>query len=113
MADEKNLNPKELDVPPTDDLARESVDGSENSVADKADMDRMGKSQQLGRNFHQWTMVFFTSMIQATWEVVLVANTSGLVNGGLAGLFWSYIWTFLGFLAIVLSLAEMSSMHVT
>jgi amino acid transporter len=33
-----------------------------------------------------------------------------LVNGGLAGLFWSYIWTFLGFFTIVSSLAEMSSM---
>jgi hypothetical protein len=70
----------------------------------------------------------FTSMVQATWEVILVyvfplhclwaaltdccsAPVFGLVNGGLAGLFWSYVWTFFGFCAIVLSLAEMSSMY--
>jgi choline transport protein len=41
------------------------------------------------------------------------ANTSGLINGGLAGLFWSYLWTFVRFLFIVASLAEMSSMAPT
>lgn len=40
------------------------------------------------------------------------ANTQGLVNGGLAGLFWSYVWTFLGFSLIIMSLAEMASMYV-
>ena len=110
MADEKNLPSKELDVPVTEEMARDSIEESQSTVTDKADMDRMGKSQQFGRIFHQWTMVFFTSMVQATWETVLVANTSGLINGGLAGLFWSYIWTFLGFFAIVVSLAEMASM---
>jgi choline transport protein len=34
-------------------------------------------------------------------------------NGGLAGLFWGYIWTFLGFFTIVMSLAEMASMAPT
>jgi hypothetical protein len=34
----------------------------------------------------------------------------GIINGGLAGIFWSFIWTFFGFCAIVLSLAEMASM---
>lgn len=38
------------------------------------------------------------------------APVGGLINGGLAGLFWSYIWTFVGFVFIVLSLAEMASM---
>lgn len=58
-------------------------------------------------------MIMFTSMIQGTWEVVLLANTAGLVNGGLAGLFWGYIWTFIGFFSIVMSLAEMASMAPT
>lgn len=52
-------------------------------------------------------------MIQGTWEVVLLANTAGMVNGGLAGLFWGYIWTFVGFFSIVMSLAEMASMAPT
>lgn len=40
------------------------------------------------------------------------ANTQGLTDGGLAGLFWAYIWNFIGFSFVVLSLAEMASMLV-
>jgi hypothetical protein len=38
------------------------------------------------------------------------ANTQGLVDGGIAGLFWSYVWTFIGFGIVMMSLAEMASM---
>jgi hypothetical protein len=38
------------------------------------------------------------------------ANTQGLIDGGLAGVFWSYIWTYFGFGFVILSLAEMASM---
>jgi hypothetical protein len=74
-------------------------------------------------------MIMFTSLVQASWETVILsvthsssnlstiyadtpfrASTPGLINGGLAGLFWGYIWTFIGFFTIVLSLAEMASM---
>jgi hypothetical protein len=36
----------------------------------------------------------------------------GLFDGGLAGLFWSFIWTFLAFGYVGLNVAEMSSMYV-
>ena len=58
-------------------------------------------------------MVMFTSMVQGTWETVIIAPVGVLVNGGPAGLFWSYIWTFVGFTPIVMSLAEMASMAPT
>jgi len=48
-----------------------------------------------------------------TWEFVLLANTQGLVSGGRAGLFWSYIWTLVGYAFITASLAEMASMAPT
>ncbi|OAX79052.1 hypothetical protein ACJ72_06632 [Emergomyces africanus] len=51
---------------------------------DRDDMNRMGKRQEL--------------------------IDVGLTNGGLAGLFWSYIWTFIGFGFVIFSLAEMASM---
>lgn len=41
----------------------------------------------------------------------MLANTQGLIDGGLAGLFWSFIWTFLAFSFVGLSLAEMASMY--
>jgi hypothetical protein len=40
------------------------------------------------------------------------ANTQGLVDGGLAGLFWSYIWSFIGMSLVMASLAEMASMSI-
>jgi amino acid transporter len=58
-------------------------------------------------------MIMFTSMVQSTWEIILIAPIGGLLNGGLAGLFWGYIWTFIGFVFIVMSLAEMASMAPT
>lgn len=45
--------------------------------------------------------------------MLLVASTEGLVAGGVAGLFWSYIWTYVGNAFVVLSLAEMASMAPT
>ena len=41
----------------------------------------------------------------------MVASKEGLINGGLAGLFWSYIWTFVAFTFVQMSLAEMASMY--
>lgn len=35
-----------------------------------------------------------------------------MTDGGLAGLFWSYLWTFIGFGFVMFSLGEMASMFV-
>jgi hypothetical protein len=77
---------------------------------DRRDMHRMGRNQELMRMFRSFSTFSFTIVLQATWEVVLLANSQGLRNGGLAGTFWSLIWTYAGFMLIVLSMAEMSSM---
>ena len=47
------------------------------------------------------------------YQVLLVASTQGLIAGGVAGLFWSYVWTYAGMALVVLSLAEMASMAPT
>ncbi|MCJ1485518.1 hypothetical protein MMC06_005692 [Schaereria dolodes] len=77
---------------------------------DQRDMQRMGKRQELLRNFRPLSALSFTTLLQATWEFLLIANTQGLTDGGLAGLFWQYLWTFIGFGIVMLSLAEMASM---
>ncbi|KAF2404838.1 putative GABA permease [Trichodelitschia bisporula] len=81
--------------------------------SDSEEMYRMGKDPQFRRLFRQSTMIMFTSIVQQTWEAVLIANGTGLLNGGLAGLVWSYVWTFAGFMLICLSLGEMASMAPT
>lgn len=85
----------------------------DDSQSDKKDMVRMGKVQELRRNYRPLSALAFTVIIQGTWEVLLTATTQGLVDGGPAGLIWSYVWTFIGFTFIVASLAEMASMAPT
>ncbi|KAL5379176.1 hypothetical protein DPSP01_008625 [Paraphaeosphaeria sporulosa] len=80
---------------------------------DSNDMVRMGKVQELRRNYHSLSALAFTVIIQGAWEVLLTATTQGLVDGGPAGLIWSYVWTFIGFSFVVASLAEMASMAPT
>ncbi|KAF2470504.1 amino acid transporter [Lindgomyces ingoldianus] len=77
---------------------------------DQKDMWRMGKLQELKRNYRPLSALSFAVVLTAVWEFLLIANTQGLVDGGVAGVFWSYIWTFIGFGFVELSLAEMASM---
>lgn len=81
--------------------------------SDQKDMQRMGKIPQLRRNFPRISLISFICVMVSTWEVLFLANSQGLADGGLAGLFWSYLWTFLGFALIAASLAEMASMAPT
>lgn len=64
----------------------------------------------LQRNYRPLSALSFAIVLTAIWEYLMVACTQGLINGGLAGLFWSYIWTFVGFTFVEMSLAEMASM---
>lgn len=80
---------------------------------DQKDMSRMGKKQELRRNFRGLSTIAFVVILQGTWEVLLAASYQGMYSGGLAGLFWSYVWTFCGFSLVVVSLAEMASMAPT
>ncbi len=80
---------------------------------DEKDMARMGRKPQLRRNFRQVSAISFVCVMVSTWEVLFLANSQGLTDGGLAGLFWSYVWTLIDFALIAASLAEMASMAPT
>lgn len=73
----------------------------------------MGKRQKVQREFQYLSTIGFASCVLGTYEIFLTTNTSGLRDGGLAGLFWSLIWTYIGQSFVVLSLAEMASMAPT
>ncbi|KAJ1707400.1 GABA permease [Aspergillus flavus] len=75
---------------------------------DQSDMTRMGKIQELKRNLRPLAALSFASVLQATWEFLLIGNTEALVNGGRAGLFWTYMWTFAGFGLIILTMSPTS-----
>jgi choline transport protein len=99
-----------LDEPEPD---RSSGDPLHSTVIDARDMQRMGKAQELRRNFKYISTLFFVTVLTATWEYLLIANTTGLIDGGRPGLLWTLIWSIAGMTFVTLSLAEMSSMAPT
>ncbi|KAE8377728.1 amino acid/polyamine transporter I [Aspergillus bertholletiae] len=80
-----------------------------NTTQDNLDMQRLGKTQQLKRNFRFLSILGFNCTLMATWESILLTSNYGLINGGRAGMVYVYIGTFIGFFASVASLAEIAS----
>ncbi|ORY09001.1 amino acid permease-like protein [Clohesyomyces aquaticus] len=80
---------------------------------DAQDMYRMGKKQELRRNFRMISIVGFVVILQSTWESALLAAYFGLFNGGTAGVIWMTVITWLFVMAMIASLAEMASMAPT
>ncbi|KAF2726093.1 amino acid transporter [Polychaeton citri CBS 116435] len=80
---------------------------------DENDMYRLGKKQELRRNFKFFSIVGFVTIMQATWESSLLASSFGLFNGGTAGVIWCTIAVWLCIMAMVASMAEMASMAPT
>ncbi|KAL8901257.1 MAG: hypothetical protein Q9207_005289 [Kuettlingeria erythrocarpa] len=80
---------------------------------DEYDMTRIGKEQELLRNFQFLSVLGFTTVILSTWETVLYTVSYGLINGGLASLVWMFLVASVGMGTVVLSLAEMASMAPT
>ena len=107
MEHEKNI----AVVRPTEDVADDVAQNFTDN--DRRDMRRMGKKQELLRNFRIFTSIAFTSCVMGTWEILLTSNYPALLDGGLAGLWWQMIWCYIGQTFIVLSLSEMSSMAPT
>lgn len=91
----------------------QDVDGFGSNDLDQVNMERMGKKQEMNRVFKQVSLVSFTCICMSTWEWMIMSNTQGLVDGGRAGLFWSYIWTFVGYGFLAASMADMASMAPT
>ncbi|KAM5434525.1 hypothetical protein McanMca71_006219 [Microsporum canis] len=85
-------------------------DGFESSPADAADMQRMGKEQQLVRRFRFLSMASFVAVATASWEFTVFNLTGGLTNGGRPMLIYPMLWNIAGFCPIYLSMAEMASM---
>nr|OQO17064.1 hypothetical protein B0A51_15996 [Rachicladosporium sp. CCFEE 5018] len=97
-----------------EDSSLEGQDGhlsrTKSTQDDAAGMRRMGKEQQLVRQFRLLSITSFVAIATAAWEIGLFVLTPGLVDGGRSGLLWNTIWNFIGFGPIYLSMAEMASM---
>ncbi|KAF2464360.1 amino acid transporter [Lindgomyces ingoldianus] len=76
-------------------------------------MRRLGKQQLFKRNFGFVSIFGFSLILMGTWETLLGTVAFGLGNGGPSGLIYTYIGVYIGFILVVASMAEMSSMAPT
>ncbi|KAL2004970.1 hypothetical protein VTN00DRAFT_2820 [Thermoascus crustaceus] len=83
------------------------------TLQDRQDMWRIGREQELNRNFRFLSVLGFTAVLMCTWEAVMFGSQYGLLDGGAAGMIYTYIGAIVGFSAVILSMAEMASMAPT
>ncbi|OAA56905.1 Amino acid/polyamine transporter I [Cordyceps fumosorosea ARSEF 2679] len=84
--------------------------GNEN---DRRDMARMGKIQEMRRNFKSLTVLGFCAILMCSWESLLSTASLALTNGGSAGLIYTWLIAWAGFNAVYASMAEMASVAPT
>ncbi|KAF2159782.1 hypothetical protein M409DRAFT_70827 [Zasmidium cellare ATCC 36951] len=94
-----------------DNVAYKATRGG--NANDLRDLARMGKTQQLQRNFRLVTMFGFSAILMCSWESLLSTLSIALQNGGTAGLIWTWLIVWIGFTAVYMSMAEMGSMAPT
>lgn len=74
---------------------------------------KAGETEELQEGFNVWSLGALLVCLMATWEALATVVASALTNGGPPCLFYNYIISFLGTLALAASMAEMASMFPT
>ncbi|KAK7981391.1 hypothetical protein PG988_003629 [Apiospora saccharicola] len=108
MTDTK-IDPATVDI----ELDTEVTDLRDGNARDRRDMTRMGKAQELKRNFRFLSIFGFSMILMQAWESVLAVGSIGLTNGGTAGYIWMFLICWIGFGFVNTSMAEMGSMAPT
>ncbi|OGM41093.1 putative amino acid permease [Aspergillus bombycis] len=91
----------------------DGVSAKGGTMQDRKDMWRVGRDQELNRNFRFLSVLGFTAVLMCTWEAVLFGSSYGLTNGGKGGMIYTYLGGLAGFSFVILSMAEMASMAPT
>ena len=74
---------------------------------------KLGKKSVLERRFGLLSIIGFTCTVLVTWEGALILFTTGLTNGGSAGLVYGYLFVWIGTIAVFTTMAELASMAPT
>lgn len=83
------------------------------SDRDDLDMQRIGKRQQLSRNFHPGSVLGLATSVSSTWISYLTASGFILIDGGRAGAIWMFVISWVCMMPVVASMAEMASIAPT
>ncbi|PSN71292.1 amino acid transporter [Corynespora cassiicola Philippines] len=115
MAEIKAL---EVTIPSSEISGAESqqdavVSEKKGTAGDQKDMQRMGKVQELRRNFRFVSIFGYSMILMATWETLLTTLSISLTNGGTGGAIFVFLGTALGMGFVITSMAEMASMAPT
>ncbi|KAH8597524.1 amino acid transporter-like protein [Bisporella sp. PMI_857] len=70
-------------------------------------------TQELRHNFSVWSLSSLCLCLMATWEALSSVVAAALISGGAPCLFFNYVISFLGTIAVAVSLAEIASMYPT
>lgn len=70
-----------------------------------------GETEELRQGFNVWSLGALLVCLMATWEALATVVTSALTNGGPPRLFYNYIISYLGTLALAASMAEIASIY--
>lgn len=87
--------------------------GTGNSSRDDARLQRLGKRPQLNRSFGFMSILGFSCSALLSWEGVLVNSVTALLNGGPAGVIWSFLVNWLGTISVYAALGELASIAPT
>ncbi|KAH3994513.1 hypothetical protein HBI56_160530 [Parastagonospora nodorum] len=110
-----SITKADADIELHDSDSQKDVVGSakKGTPNDQRDMHRMGKTQELRRNFRFVSIFGYSMILMATWETVLTTLMIPLTNGGPGGAIFTFLGTAVGMGFVITSMAEMASMAPT
>ncbi|CZR54079.1 related to HNM1-Choline permease [Phialocephala subalpina] len=71
------------------------------------------QQHELRQQFSVWSLGSLCLCLMATWEALSTVVATALISGGAPCLFYNYLTSFLGTVAVACSLAEIASMYPT
>ncbi|KAI8931072.1 hypothetical protein NX059_012083 [Plenodomus lindquistii] len=83
------------------------------SDADERELAAIGKKSVLRRNFSPLAILGLACAIMVTWEGMFSVFIFGLMNGGPAGLLYGFLFCWVGWLAVVMTMGELVSIWPT
>ncbi|KAE9368169.1 amino acid transporter-like protein [Stipitochalara longipes BDJ] len=94
-------------------MSSEKCTPSSPSDEEGLQVQELGTTEELRRDFSIWSLGSLCLCLMGTWEALTSVVAAALTNGGAPCLFYNYIITFLGTIAIACSLAEIASIWPT
>jgi choline transport protein len=92
------------------DLDSGALAHSQNTSTDDSDMKRLGRKQEFRRMFSSVSVLGMTATIMVTWEASLITMGPTFIDGGLPAAVYTFLWTFMFWVFIVISMCDMASM---